>query len=129
MLMRSRSVVVFVKAVWELVTGGKQIGIAYDQASVPSYPNLAFSPTRGQLVSQSLRFISTAMHSGTYRDIFEAHDTIRGHIAGVAVPNLALRTRDVEAFEDTPLEYVCEELHAAPGRRRRRHGARRRWSR
>lgn len=33
MLMRSRSVAVFVKAVWELVAGGKQLGIAYDQAS------------------------------------------------------------------------------------------------
>ncbi|KAH8981961.1 CAS/CSE protein [Lactarius hatsudake] len=93
MLGRSRSVAVFVKAVWELVAGGKQLGIAYDQ-----------------LVSQSLRFISTAIRSGAYRDIFESHDTIRGLIAGVVVPNLALRTRDVEVFEDTPLEYVRGEL-------------------
>ncbi|KAI9448619.1 armadillo-type protein [Lactarius psammicola] len=96
MLARSRSVAVFVKAVWELVAGGKQLGIAYDQ-----------------LVSQSLRFISTAIRSGAYRDIFEAHDTIRGLIAGVVVPNLALRTRDVEAFEDTPLEYVRGELQVS----------------
>ena len=27
------------------------------------------------------------------------------------MPNLALRTCDVEAFEDTPLEYVRAELH------------------
>ncbi|KAH9023317.1 Cse1-domain-containing protein [Lactarius hengduanensis] len=98
MLGRSRSVAVFVKAVWELVAGGKQLGIAYDQAS---------------LVSQSLRFISTAIRSGAYRDIFESHDTIRGLIAGVVVPNLALRTRDVEAFEDTPLEYVRGELQVS----------------
>jgi exportin-2 (importin alpha re-exporter) len=39
MLMRSRSVAVFVKAVWELVGGGKQLGIAYDQAGV-----FCFSP-------------------------------------------------------------------------------------
>ncbi|KAI9431167.1 importin alpha re-exporter [Lactarius indigo] len=50
-----------------------------------------------------------AIRSGAYRDIFESHDTIRGLIAGVVVPNLALRTRDVEAFEDTPLEYVRGE--------------------
>ena len=37
MLMRSRSVAVFVKAVWELVGGGKQLGLAYDQASI-SFP-------------------------------------------------------------------------------------------
>jgi exportin-2 (importin alpha re-exporter) len=96
MLMRSRSVAVFVKAVWELIGGGKQLGLAYDQ-----------------LVSQSLRFISTAIRSGAYRDIFESHDTIRGLIAGVVVPNLALRTRDVEAFEDTPLEYVRAELQVS----------------
>ena len=29
------------------------------------------------------------------------------------MPNLALRTRDVEAFEDTPLEYVRAELHVS----------------
>jgi hypothetical protein len=69
--------------------------------------------THEQLVSQSLRFISTAIRSGAYRDIFESHDTIRGLIAGVVVPNLALRTRDVEAFEDTPLEYVRAELQVS----------------
>ena len=64
-------------------------------------------------MSQSLRFISTAIRSGAYRDIFETPDTIKGLIAGVVVPNLALRTRDVEAFEDTPLEYVRAELHVS----------------
>ena len=39
-------------------------------------------------------------------------DTIRGLIA-VIVPNLALCTRDVEAFEDTPLEHVRAELHVS----------------
>ena len=29
------------------------------------------------------------------------------------MPNLALPTRDVEAFEDTPLEYVRAELHVS----------------
>jgi exportin-2 (importin alpha re-exporter) len=66
-----------------------------------------------QLVSQSLRFISTAIRSGAYRSIFETRDTVQGLIAGVVVPNLALRTRDVEAFEDTPLEYVRGELQVS----------------
>ena len=29
------------------------------------------------------------------------------------MPNLALRTRDVEAFEDTPLKYIHTELHVS----------------
>jgi exportin-2 (importin alpha re-exporter) len=94
-LMRSRSVAVFVKAVWELGGGGKQLGIAYDQASVFVFSQARIDPshqrTHGQLVSQSLRFISATIRSAAYRDIFEAHDTIRG-LAGVVVPNLALRT-------------------------------------
>ena len=36
--MRSRSVAVFVKALWELVGGGKQLGLAYDQPSI-SFPS------------------------------------------------------------------------------------------
>jgi len=33
MLARSQSVGTFVKKVWELVGGGKQLGVAYDQVS------------------------------------------------------------------------------------------------
>ena len=40
--MRSRSVAVFVKAVWELVGGGQQLGLAYDQASI-SFPSGVFN--------------------------------------------------------------------------------------
>ena len=64
-------------------------------------------------MSQSLRLISTTIRSDAYRDIFETPDTIKGLIAGAVVPNLALRTRDVEAFEDTPLEYVRAKLHVS----------------
>ena len=38
---------------------------------------------------------------------------IKGLIAGVVVPNLALRTHDVDAFGDTQLEYVRAELHVS----------------
>jgi exportin-2 (importin alpha re-exporter) len=38
MLARSQSVGAFVKKVWELVGGGKQLGIAYDQVVHPVFP-------------------------------------------------------------------------------------------
>ena len=60
------------------------------------------------------------IRSGAYRDIFEAHDTIQGLIVGVVAPNLTLRPRDVEAFKDTPLEYVRGELQVSESRRRAR---------
>jgi|SRR6266850_4765386 len=115
MLARSQSVGAFVKKVWELVGGGKQLGVAYDQVLNSSSLSRYAHPyaSNSQLVSQSLRFISTAIRSGAYRDIFETRDTIQGLIAGVVVPNFALRTRDVEAFEDTPLEYVRGELQVS----------------
>ncbi|KAN0129949.1 Cse1 domain containing protein [Lactarius tabidus] len=108
----------FVKAVWELLSGSKQLGLAYDQAGTFVSFHTHLLTTQAQLVSQSLRFISTAIRSGACRDIIEAHNTIRGLIAGVVSSNLALRTRDVEAFEDTPLEYVRAELQV----RLPRHG-------
>ncbi|KAF8264735.1 hypothetical protein EI94DRAFT_1703007 [Lactarius quietus] len=66
-----------------------------------------FSPTSP---SYTARAASRSIHLGAYRDIF---DTIRGQISGVVAPNLALRTstRVIEAFEDTPLEYVRREIH------------------
>ena len=57
-------------------------------------------------MSQSLRFIYTAIYSGVYRDIFERRTLSEGLIAGVFVLNLTLRKRDVEAFEDMPLAHV-----------------------
>ncbi|KAI0055486.1 Cse1-domain-containing protein [Artomyces pyxidatus] len=92
-LAHSSSVEAFVRAVWELVGGGKQLGIAYDQ-----------------LVSQSLRFISTAIRSGSYKDLFGSRATISGLIEGVVVPNVAIREHDLESFEDTPLEFVRGDL-------------------
>jgi hypothetical protein len=76
---------------------GQAARLAYDQAGTfVAFRRIDLLTHAQQLVSQSLRFISTAIRSGAYRDIFEAHDTIRGLIAGVVVPNLALRMRDVE---------------------------------
>ena len=48
MLARSQSVGAFVKKVWELVGGGKQLGIAYDQVVHP----LSLTPSRVPLHEQ-----------------------------------------------------------------------------
>ena len=44
-----------------------------------------------QLVSHALRFLSTAIRSGTYKQIFEAKETIAGLVERVVVPNVGLR--------------------------------------
>ncbi|KAL5498046.1 CSE1_1 [Sanghuangporus vaninii] len=93
LLISSNSVEAFVRALWGLLSGGQRSGVAYDG-----------------LVSQSLRFLSTAIRSGNYRAIFESRETIDGLVEGVVVPNVSLRTHEVEQFEDDPLEYVRLDL-------------------
>jgi hypothetical protein len=52
MLARSDSVGAFVKKVWELVGGGKQLGIAYDQVVHPPFLNPSRLPLREQFVAR-----------------------------------------------------------------------------
>lgn len=46
-----------------------------------------------QLVSQSLRFIASAIRTGYYKQLFASKDTISGLVQGVVVPNVSLRGR------------------------------------
>ena len=44
-----------------------------------------------QLVSQSLRFIASAIRTGYYKQLFGSKETISGLVQGVVVPNVSLR--------------------------------------
>ncbi|KAG1907535.1 uncharacterized protein F5891DRAFT_923277, partial [Suillus fuscotomentosus] len=56
----------FMQSVWELIRSNKLPGVADDS-----------------LVSQSLRFISTAIWSGYYKSLFSSRDTIASLVQGV----------------------------------------------
>lgn len=92
-LQKSPAVETLVQNVWNLVGSNKLPGVADDA-----------------LVSQSLRFISTAIRSGYYKTLFSSPDTISSLVQGVVVPNVALREHDVEQFEDDPLEFIRLDL-------------------
>ncbi|OBZ72875.1 Importin-alpha re-exporter [Grifola frondosa] len=92
-LQTSASVEAFVRAVWDLVGGGKRSGVADDG-----------------LVSQSLRFISTAIRTGHYKPLFGSKEIISSLVQGVVVPNITMREHDIEQFEDDPLEYIRLDL-------------------
>ncbi|PIL29858.1 hypothetical protein GSI_08065 [Ganoderma sinense ZZ0214-1] len=92
-LQNSGTVEAFVRAIWDLIGGGKRPGVADDG-----------------LVSQSLRFIASAIRTGYYKDLFGSKDTISGLVQGVVVPNVALREHELEQFEDDPLEYIRLDL-------------------
>ncbi len=51
-LARSHSVGAFVKKVWELVGGGKQLSIAYDQVVHPSSLNTSRVPSHEQFIAR-----------------------------------------------------------------------------
>ncbi|KAI0366303.1 Cse1-domain-containing protein [Pilatotrama ljubarskyi] len=92
-LQASASVEAFVRAIWELIGGGKRPSVADDG-----------------LVSQSLRFIASAIRTGYYKQLFSSKDTISGLVQGVVVPNVSLREHELEQFEDDPLEYIRLDL-------------------
>ncbi|OSC99927.1 Cse1-domain-containing protein [Trametes coccinea BRFM310] len=92
-LQASASVEAFVRAIWDLVGGGKRPSVADDG-----------------LVSQSLRFIGSAIRTGYYKQLFSSKETISGLVQGVVVPNVALREHELEQFEDDPLEYIRLDL-------------------
>ncbi|KZT00874.1 uncharacterized protein LAESUDRAFT_731806 [Laetiporus sulphureus 93-53] len=92
-LQSTNSVAGFVRGIWELVGNGKRMGVADDG-----------------LVSQSLRFISTAIRAGSYKDLFGSKETISNLVQGIVVPNVSLREHDIEQFEDDPLEYIRLDL-------------------
>ncbi|KAG6828872.1 hypothetical protein H0H92_006481 [Tricholoma furcatifolium] len=92
-LQQSPAVESLVQAVWALIGSNKLPNAADDN-----------------LVSQSLRFISTAIRSGYYKALFSSRDTISSLVQGVVVPNVSLREHDVEQFEDDPLEFVRLDL-------------------
>ncbi|KIP01732.1 hypothetical protein PHLGIDRAFT_336871 [Phlebiopsis gigantea 11061_1 CR5-6] len=92
-LQTSASVEAIVQGVWVLVGNGKRSSVADDG-----------------LVSQSLRFISTAIRTGYYKQLFASKETISGLVQGVVVPNVGLREHEIEQFEDDPLEYIRLDL-------------------
>ncbi|KAI0329277.1 Cse1-domain-containing protein [Cubamyces sp. BRFM 1775] len=92
-LQASASVEAFVRAIWDLVGGGKRPSVADDG-----------------LVSQSLRFIASAIRTGYYKQLFSSKETISGLVQGVVVPNVSLREHELEQFEDDPLEYIRLDL-------------------
>ncbi|TFK31640.1 importin alpha re-exporter [Crucibulum laeve] len=92
-LQKTPAVESLVQGVWSLVGSNRLPNVADDS-----------------LVSQSLRFLSTAIRSGYYKPLFSSRDTISSLVQGVVVPNVTLREHDIEQFEDDPLEFIRLDL-------------------
>ncbi|PFH53505.1 hypothetical protein AMATHDRAFT_54636 [Amanita thiersii Skay4041] len=92
-LQRSPAVEILVERVWSLVGSNKLPDVHADA-----------------LVSQALRFISTAIRSGQHKALFGSKDTIESLVQHVVVPNVSLRSHELDLFEDDPLEYIRLDL-------------------
>lgn len=114
-LAKSPAIEHFVQTVWQLVGSNNLPNVADDNVR----PALVRSPRPSlihpQLVSQALRFISTAIRSGYYKSLFSSRDVISSLVQGVVVPNISLRTHDIEQFEDDPLEFIRLDLALPSG--------------
>ncbi|KZP12491.1 hypothetical protein FIBSPDRAFT_961330 [Athelia psychrophila] len=120
-----------VSAVWALVGAGQLPGVEDDgtmshvtsyhlilpstssRSSHHPYDNLERALTTvpsSQLVSQSPRFISTAIRSGRYQDLCGAAE---GLVQGATVPNVGLREAEMKQFKHTPLECIRLDLALA----------------
>ncbi|KAF9242294.1 armadillo-type protein [Melanogaster broomeanus] len=97
-LAKSPAIENFVQSVWHLVGSNKLPNVSDDN-----------------LVSQSLRFISTAIRSGYYKTLFSSRDVVDSLIQGVVVPNVGLRDHEMEQFEDDPLEFIRLDLALPSG--------------
>ncbi|ESK86419.1 importin-alpha export [Moniliophthora roreri MCA 2997] len=105
-LLESNAVPTFVQGVWSLVGSNKLTNVSYDP-----------------LVSQCLRFLSTAIRSGHYTQLFTTTETISTLVEGVVIPNVALRQHELEQFEDDPLEFIRLDLSVGGGVTRRQAAA------
>ncbi|KAK7018654.1 importin-alpha export receptor [Paramarasmius palmivorus] len=92
-LLESNAVPAFVQGVWSLVGSNRLTSVSDDP-----------------LVSQCLRFLSTAIRSGHYTQLFTTTETISTLVEGVVIPNVSLRQHELEQFEDDPLEFIRLDL-------------------
>ncbi|KAG7096402.1 hypothetical protein E1B28_003845 [Marasmius oreades] len=92
-LQSSAAIPTLVQSVWSLIRSDKVENVSDDP-----------------LVSQSLRFLSTAIRSGHYTQLFTTPETISTLVEGVVIPNVYLRQHELEQFEDDPLEFIRLDL-------------------
>jgi exportin-2 (importin alpha re-exporter) len=62
------------------------------------------------LVSQSLRFLATAIRSNVWKSLFASPETISRIVQDVIIPNLVLRDYEIEQYEDDPMEWIRVDL-------------------
>ena len=92
----------FVTSVWELLSKST-LAHKYDQ-----------------MVSHAIHFLSSVADRDHEKKFFENEEVLSGICEKVIVPNMHLRTCDEEMFEDSPDQWIAQELGGADSETRRR---------
>ncbi|KAF2354137.1 Exportin/Importin Cse1-like [Trinorchestia longiramus] len=92
----------FVTAVWELLSS-TTLALKCDQ-----------------MVSHAIHFLSTVAERDHNKSFFENEAVLSGICEKVILPNMHLRSCDEELFEDSPDQWVSQELDGADSETRRR---------
>jgi exportin-2 (importin alpha re-exporter) len=102
----------YVQSVWTMLSATS--GTSSTSTSEIKISDESRTPVSDEpLISQSLRFLATAIRSKTFQKLFTSPDTISHILLDVIIPNLSLRSFEIEQFEDDPGEWVRVDL-AAP---------------
>ncbi len=97
----------FVRAVWSLTSTSS----SSSPGSLPSLDATSSTSLSVEaVISQSLRFLATSIKSGHFNSLYTTPATISRLLEDVIVPNVYLREREIEQFEDDPLEYIRADL-------------------
>lgn len=69
-------------------------------------PQLKFD----MLTSNAIQFLASVADRAQYKNLFEEEATLASICEKIIVPNIEMRTCDVELFEDNPEEYIRRDL-------------------
>lgn len=73
-----------------------------------------------EMLNNGMRFLSTLVASPLQVQFFGQEQILKAILEHVVVPNLLLQERDVEAFEDNPMEYLRRDIEGGDAETRRR---------
>ena len=62
------------------------------------------------LTSNAIQFLASVADRAQYKSLFEEESTLASICEKIIVPNIEMRECDVELFEDTPEQYVTQDL-------------------
>merc|ERR1711962_701181 len=72
------------------------------------------------LTSNAIQFLASVADRAQYKSLFEDEATLSSICEKIIIPNIEMRECDVELFEDTPEQYVTQDLEGSDVATRRR---------